>query len=305
MSGGSDKLGNSRWVESKEDSKKATQLDMPEEGCILLLEDKSGMFQKKQRSKRGRKKRYPSMDTADSTDELSTDDTRSLGSNGDLSSDGELSSDGGTSSENDAPDNKGVVNVLSHLNYRNGCIAIHGTGSALSMDGSTNPRRGDLVSFVKGRKRNAVRDIRIVSRQKATLQRGRLESINIVDTEDGKNKGTAKFISATEKEEVYNVDLVELVSCDAKVLKEKESVEGILHDGQIYGICRTCDLYLTSKLGTSHKERPRLNLTVKKDRGGTIIAQSMMARGPDGTNGFKEGWTKRRCHYAVQDETFE
>ena len=298
VSSGSDKIGNNRWAESKEDSKKNSQLELAEEGCILLLEDKAGIFQKKQqRNKRGRKKRSPSMDSADSTDDLSTDDVRSVGSTDDVSSDGELSSDGGFSSENDIGANKGIVNVLSHLNYRNGSIAIHGAGASSSMDGSTNPRRGDLVSFVKGRKRNAVRDIRVQTRQKATMQRGRLESINVVDNEEGKNKGTAKFIAATERQEVYDVDLVEVVSCDAKVLKEKESVEGILHEGRIYGICRTCDLYLTSKLGTSHKERPRLNLTVKKDRGGTIMAQSMMAKGPDGTNGFKEGWTKRRCRY--------
>jgi hypothetical protein len=298
MSSGSDKVGNTRWVETKDDNKKIGQPDMPEEGCILLLEDKSGMFQST-KQRRGRKKRSASVDSADvSGDDMSTDDAKSVGSSDELSSDGEMSSDDGASSENDAPENKGVVHVLSHLAYRNGSIAIHGTGSASSIDGSTNPRRGDLVSFVKGRKRNAIRDIRVEGRQKAILQRGRLENIHRIDNEEGKNKGTARFIAATEKEEVYEIDLAEVVSCDAKVLKEKEAVEGIVHEGRIYGVCRTCDLYLTSKLGTSHKERPKLNLTVKKDRGGTIMAQSMMAKGPDGTNGFKPGWTKRPSQYA-------
>ena len=44
------------------------------------------------------------------------------------------------------------------------------------------------------------------------------------------------------------------------------------------------------------KERPKLNLTVKKElqgMGGQIMAQSSMARGPDGTNGFAPGWTTR------------
>lgn len=112
----------------------------------------------------------------------------------------------------------------------------------------------------------------------------------------------AKFIASTEKEEVYEINLAEIVSCDAKVLKEKEPVEGILHDGKIFGVCRTSDLYLTSKLGTSHKERPKLNLTVKKNRGGTIMAQSGMAKGPDGTNGFKAGWTTRKSQYATDVE---
>jgi len=300
MSSGSDKIGNSRWVDTKDESKKTNQVDMPEQGCILLLEDKTGMFQKKQQRRRGRKKRSESVDSTDSMDDASGDDLKSVGSSDDLSSDGELSSDGG-SSDNDAPENKGIVNVLSHLGYRNGSIAIHGSGATSAMDGSTNPRRGDLVSFVKGRKRNTVRDIRVESRHKATLLRGRLEDIKRSETEDGENKGTAKFIAATEREETYDIDLVEVVSCDAKVLKEKESVEGVLHEGKIFGICRTCDLYLSSKLGTSHKERPKLNLTVKKDRGGTIIAQSMMAKGPDGTNGFKTGWTKRTCR--IPEET--
>ena len=169
------------------------------------------------------------------------------------------------------------------------------------MDGSTNPKRGDLVSFVKGRKRNTVRDIRVEKRQEATFVRGRLEDIKRVDTEDSKNKGTAKFIAATEKEEMYEINLVEVVSCDAKMLKEKEAVEGVLYEGKIFGICRTCDLYLTSKLGTQHKERPKLNLTVKKDRGGKIMAQSMMAKGPDGTNGFKAGWTTRQSQYSSSE----
>ena len=45
------------------------------------------------------------------------------------------------------------------------------------------------------------------------------------------------------------------------------------------------------------KERPKLNITVKKelkDLGGKIIAQSNQAKGPDGTNGFLSGWTQRK-----------
>ena len=46
-------------------------------------------------------------------------------------------------------------------------------------------------------------------------------------------------------------------------------------------VCRNSDLYLESKLGSGFKERPKLNLTVKKELkglGGKIIAQSGMAK---------------------------
>ncbi len=290
LSAGSDKVSNGRWAETKEDLRKNTHQEMHDLGCILLLEDKTGMFQKKNSTRRRRRCDTEEND-GDSSDDISVDDARSVDSARDDSG------DEGASSDDSAEDN-GIVTLFSHVGYKNGAIAIHGHGSALSMDGSSNPRRGDLVSFAKGRKRNTVRDIRVVERQKSTLLHGRLENIQRSDNETGKNKGKAKFI--TENGEEYDIGLSEVVSCDVKVLKEKESVEGILHEGKVYGICRTCDLYLTSKLGTTHKERPKLNLTVKKTLGGTIMAQSMMAKGPDGSNGFTSGWTKRSSPYAVR-----
>ena len=65
-------------------------------------------------------------------------------------------------------------------------------------------------------------------------------------------------------------------------------------------VCRTRDLYLTSKVsGTGAGQRPKLNLTVKKElKDGLIMAQSGMAKGPDGTCGFVDGWTKRKSPYA-------
>jgi len=287
------KVGNGRWADGNDDAKTASKQDMVEDGCILLLEDKTGMFQK--RHTRRRKKRSGSVDSADSTGDLSLDGAKSVGSDDGLSSD-----DGMTSGDED----NGIVSVLSRLNYKNGSIAIHGAGVTSSMDGSTNPKRGDLVSFIKGRKARTARDIRIVKREEALLQRGRLENITVIDTEDQKNKGKAQFIAATENQEVYDIDLAEVVSCSASILKEKESMEGILHEGKVYGICRTSDLYLKSKLfggSGKNRERPKLNLTVKRNRGGTIMAQSMMAKGPDGTIGFKAGWTNRVSLYAIEE----
>lgn len=288
---GSDKVGNSRWAETGEDNKGTVKQEMVEDGCILLLEDKTGMFQKKRTARRRKKASgsQGSQDSVDSPDDMSVEDTKSVGS-----TDDELSGE-----------DDGILSILSRVNYKNGSIAIHGVGAAFSMDGSTNPKRADLVSFVRGKNWKTARDIRIVKRETAILQRGRLENIQIVETEDKKNMGKAQFIAATEKQEVYEVDLEEVVSCAASILKEKESMEGILHEGKIYGLCRTSDLYLASKLvggSGKNRQRPKLNLTVKKDRGGTIMAQSMMAKGPDGTIGFKTGWTSRVSEYSILEE---
>ncbi len=76
----------------------------------------------------------------------------------------------------------------------------------------------------------------------------------------------------------------------------------------IVKVCRTKDIHLSSSFGSSGglSERPKLNLTVKKElqgMGGQIMAQSRMAKGPDGTNGFAFGWTKRVSVHAVKEDT--
>jgi len=291
-----EKIGNGRWTKSDDDKVTVLKQEMVEDGCILLLEDKTGMFQRGRRNRR--KKRSNSVDSAASGD-FSDDGTKSVGS---------MCSDDGLTSDDECREDDGIVSILSRLSYKNGSIAIHGAGVTSSMDGSTNPKRGDLVSFIRGRKARTARDIRVVEREKAFLQRGMLQNISVIDNEDNKNKGSAQFIAATENQEVYNIDLADVVSCAASILKEKQSVEGILHEGKVYGICRTSDLYLKSKVVSGsgkNRERPKLNLTVKKDRGGTIMAQSMMAKGPDGTIGFKPGWTTRVSRYARRNEDIE
>jgi cold shock CspA family protein len=279
---GSDRSGG-RWGNVKEESQKTPHKDIHEEGCILLLEDKSGMFKNRTRNR----KRGTSVGSTD-------DDTRSTDSIDDdmKSVDDDLKS--GDETENLEQD--GEDSILARLAYKNGSIAIHGMGASCSMDTSTNPRRGDLISFVKAKRGNFVRDIRVVTRQAATMLRGRLENIEMLIP--GENAGEAKFVAATEKEEHYDIDLTEVVGCDVALLKEKETVEGILHEGKIYGVCRTKDIMLSSKLAGSGRERQKLNLVVKKTRGGKIIAQSMMAKGPDGTNGFAPGWTTRTSQYS-------
>jgi hypothetical protein len=250
---GSDKSGSGRWNNVKEEHHKTQHNDIVQEGYILLLEDKAGMFSKTSAST---KMDTPAPDEGDATEKVAEKD----------------------SDEDTAMGGNNVGVICTRLPYKNGAIAIHGAGSSSAVDDSSNPRRGDLVTFVKAKSGKGVRDIRVLTRQAATLLRGRLEDIVRTDASDGGDSGTAKFIAATEKEEEYDVGLAEVVSCDVAILKEKQTVEGVLHEGRIFGICRTTDLYLESKLGASHKERPRLNLSVKKDLGGKIIAQSMMAK---------------------------
>mmetsp|Transcript_22104 Transcript_22104/g.54636 ORF Transcript_22104/g.54636 Transcript_22104/m.54636 type:complete len:1142 (-) Transcript_22104:3071-6496(-) len=292
MSTGSDKSGG-RWDDSP-DATKHKSIDTHENGVVLLLEDKTGMFSRRRRRRNARAQSVSSDDddarSLDSFD--STDDAQSI--------DGAEDVGAKQDADVDTP-----PLALIHLPYKNGAIAIHGTGSSSSMDGSTNPKRGDMVSFVKARKGSGVRDVRLVTRGAAKFIQGRLENITPTLNSSTRNCGTATFIAASEKEEVYDVDLSEVVSCDVAALKDKQPVEAILHEGKLYGICRTADLYLKSRLGTKNKERPKLNLTVKKKRGGTIMAQSMMAKGPDGTNGFAEGWTTRKSQFAEEQITVE
>lgn len=158
-------------------------------------------------------------------------------------------------------------------------------GGTIGMVGDV-PRRGDLVSFLQKQDKSP-RDIRIVRKDVVETVRG---TVSYLEEVDESIKGT---IVAEQGETSFGFDGGDVVGCDVKLLKTGEKIEGILHNGKLVGISRLADLYLESKIGNGRKERPKLNLTVKKDRGGTIMAQSSMAQGPDGTNGFAPGWTVR------------
>jgi len=182
-----------------------------------------------------------------------------------------------------------------HLSY--GSASIRGRGANFKASTADNPKRGDLVSFARG-KGGKVRDVCVMKPNAATTITGALVNVDI-------NAGTASFVPSVDKDNHYQIILAEVVSCETALLKENEMVEGILYCGKIFGICRTADLYLKSTVRSGLKERPRLNLTVKrelKDRGGKIIAQSGMAKGPDGTIGFALGWTTRSCTYSQIEE---
>jgi cold shock CspA family protein len=92
--------------------------------------------------------------------------------------------------------------------------------------GESNPKRGDLVSFVKG-KGNKARDVRVLQSGVATRVKGKLIDINATG-------GTAMFVK-NESEKPVVVDLSDVVGCDPNVLKDEVTVEGIAYDDLIVG----------------------------------------------------------------------
>lgn len=335
--------GGGRWdnVGKQEkllsDAAAALGSNVKEEGRILLLSDPANLFGTRKVEKKKKGNSDPATTTAPdgSTDDKADkpDEEQGPENHREAREDGKENSirEGGGNGTATAPTSTGetdgaapttvplvaVSAVGTHLPYKSGAIALQGPGSSSSISadigggrGGAAPRRGDLVSFVKTKAGRGVRDIRVMTAGAATLVRGRLEGVAVGGGGgEGKEKkkngeGGAKFV-ADRDGKVYDIDLREIVSCDVLLIKERESVEGILHEGKIYGVCRTTDLYLESKItkgSMGKKERPRLNLTVKnelKGLGGKIMAQSGMAKGPDGTNGFVKGWTKRISQYVV------
>ena len=237
--------GGGRWNNVKDLDTPIDQLRSKGEGVILLLEDPSNMF-------------------ASLIDKVVKGDA-----------DGKE----GAEAKEEEPKVPSSLAGLGkfHLHYQNGGLALHGAGAPTTMDSSTNPRRGDLVSFVKSKGNgDGVRDIRVVTRAAATLVRGNLQAVD-------QQKQTAKFVGSVGGDiKEYEIDLKEVVSCEPKQLKDQIEVEGIFHGEAIHGICRASDLRLETKLGTGRKERAKLNLAVKKDKKGQIMAQSMMAKVSDG-----------------------
>jgi cold shock CspA family protein len=260
--------GGGRWSNVDLDDSKSRNVLENEEGYILLIKDPADMFSPK-------RKQAKHMASGESTDSDAIDTS--------------------VQERKEMEDNL-KYGLCIRLPYKSGAIAIHGAGStSVSDTKAQGPRRGDLVSFVKANSGRGVRDVRVVAKGAGNLVRGCLVDVKI--QRDSHLLGTANFVAATDGEEVCPIELSEVISCDVSLLKEKEAVEGLLHEGKIYGVCRTRDLFLESKLGVSHKERPKLNLTVRKAKGGKIMAQSGMAKGPDGTNGFAKGWTTRLSKY--------
>lgn len=261
--------GAGRWDNVKEarSGDKKSGSSVVEEGSILLLSDPSHVFTPKPSSN----KTGASAETTSPTDEAKQDD-------------GE---------QNESKEEASTPSTACvRIRYKTSSIAYRTASGGVNMGA---PKRGDLVTFGKTRGANLVKDIRVEKAAAATSLGGTLEDINM-------DADTAIFVSSS-NEQRYEIKLSEVISCDKSLLQDKEKVDGILHEGQIYGVCRTKDIHLASSFNRDRsgssgglKERPRLNLTVKKElkgMGGQIMAQSRMAKGPDGTNGFAKGWTTR------------
>merc|ERR1712087_374817 len=269
-----------RWADVNEiKGKKQSGSHLSEEGLILLLSDPSNQFRIDAKKEKSSKMDHSSTKMSEeSTEEIKTPHEKS------------------SKSKTSTPESKTEIYPATfiHVKYRSVGVAVRGAGASSSIDAGGAPRRGDLVSFVKGKGSNkTAKDIRLVTRSSASTVRGHFKKISI-------EEDMAEFVLANNSNKLYNVNLKEVISCDVKLLNENTEVEGIF-----YGDCRTTDLYLSSKVKTGMKERPRLNLTVRKelqDMGGKIVAQSGLALGPDGSIGFASGWTKRVSKFASKDE---
>jgi len=206
------------------------------------------------------------------------------------------SSEQDASSERDLNGKSEEVNSQLHeeQNYLICTVAYNMASMPIRSTNDGAPKRGDLICFSKG-KGNKAKDVRILKRNAAQTVKGTISTVN-------KGEGIAKFRSVDDK--IFSINLSDVISCNVEMLKINERVEGILHEGKMVGICRTSDLYLDSSIGIGLKQRPKLNLTVKnelKGLGGKIIAQSGMAKGPDGTVGFMNGWTTRMSKFDVYE----
>ncbi|KAL7490321.1 hypothetical protein ACHAW6_016137 [Cyclotella cf. meneghiniana] len=264
--------GAGRWdnVGKEEKSTHSSGSNIKEEGVILLLTDPSHLFSPKPHSER-----------KSSIDDLCNDTNHENG----------LSDEKAKSVSEDAAIFESAV--FTHLRYKLSALAYRGP-SNYNENRPDGPRRGDLVYFGKS-KGNFAKDIRIERLDAATTVKGVLVDIKF-------DENTAVFISS-DSDTKYSISLSEVVSCEKSLLREKQEVNGVLHNGKIFGVCRMKDIFLTSSLAKNSsgsnngpKQRPKLNLTVKKElqgMGGQIMAQSKMAKGPDGTIGFVPGWTKR------------
>mmetsp|Transcript_5965 Transcript_5965/g.11558 ORF Transcript_5965/g.11558 Transcript_5965/m.11558 type:complete len:1473 (-) Transcript_5965:116-4534(-) len=296
--------GGSRWDNVRDDKSMSSKSgsNAKEGGVILLLSDPSHLFSPKQKMKSPKKTAEAPLDNdndarADTSSGTESNRTESETENND--------SDNAEASKDAAVQDAAASAVVGmHVLYRSSSIMANNRRN----DG---PKRGDLVTFGKTRGAKLVKDIRVEKMGAATSLRGILTDIN-------KEDDTAVFVSSDDNDGRYEIKLAEVVSCDKTLLKDKEQVDGILHEGKIFGVCRTKDIHLASSFGRRPggsnisgglKERPKLNLTVKKElqgMGGKIMAQSRMAKGPDGTNGFAPGWTKRVSpHTVVEKEEVE
>ena len=288
QSGPAAKAAGGRWANVRDDHKSGST-NIKEGGIILLLTDPSNLFSPSKPKAKSLTKANKTDEKKDIVVETSTEskDESTGADNGET--------DVVKSESKDATDDQSRQSAVgTHVRYKLSSLAARGFSN-----GRSDPKRGDLVTFSKTKGASLVKDIRVEKVAAATTLRGTLIDINI-------DQDIAVLVPSddTDENKRYGISLTEVVSCDKTLLKNQEQVDGILHEGRVFGVCRTKDIYLASSFGGSSgglKERPRLNLTVKKELGGQVMAQSKMAKGPDGTNGFTSGWTTRVSFYSEEE----
>jgi len=199
--------GVGRWANVRDDKSATKSGFSVKEGVILLLSDPSRLFS-------------PHPDT-DHPKEMLVSDSEDKS----VSNDSAPDENSPTDAENrDAPVK---VEVGTHLGYKLSSMAarVFSTGSGASR--GDGPKRGDLVSFSKTKGARMVKDIRIEKMGAATSVAGILVDVD-------KDNDSAIFVSS-ENDTKYKIKLTEVVSCEISLLKDKEQVDGILHEGKIFG----------------------------------------------------------------------
>jgi len=214
-----------------------------------------------------------------------------------------ISMDDETSNERGSGDKRNITLTLTAMGEDRNCtdpvtshnvygpkelyISYKESGIA-SKTNSETPRRGDLVSFSKG-KGGLANKVRLKKKADAEQVRGTLKAVDI-------EKKSFSFQISNDKR-VLDADLKEVVGCHFAALKEGDLMEGILYNNKLYGLARVRDLVLDTKVLKKGSERPRLNVNMKHDTNKNYV----QAEGPDGTVGFRSGWTKRKSRYIFDD----
>eukprot|EP00586_Coscinodiscus_wailesii_P004868 CAMPEP_0172483654 /NCGR_PEP_ID=MMETSP1066-20121228/10705_1 /TAXON_ID=671091 /ORGANISM="Coscinodiscus wailesii, Strain CCMP2513" /LENGTH=1257 /DNA_ID=CAMNT_0013247641 /DNA_START=395 /DNA_END=4168 /DNA_ORIENTATION=- len=296
--GNTAKIDSGRWGGLSPASKSSQS---SKEGFILLTSDPANVFNTNKMKRSGSQSSFSSeMKRSGSLSSFSKGMTRS----GSQSSFGK----GMTRSGSQSSFGKGMIRSGSNASFSS---LLESTSKVLQVtyvhesiaNASSNsaPCRGDLVSFTRSQNSKHIKDVKVIKKQSASVVKGTIQRLNV-------RANTAVFVPQgnTVDGDVFEIDDLQdsVVGCAVNSLKEGEDVEALPWDGKVYGVCRTSDLQMDTKVERK-KERPRLNLKVRNDlkgMGGKIVAQSGLAKGPDNTNGFRSGWTKRVSKYTANND---
>ena len=222
--------GSSRWDKVRNDAASNKILkpgtNTTGEGVILLLSDPLGLFSSKPKVADGQKK--TNGEEVDAALEIGNSNAAEV-SRAKAESNNAIKV-AKISGEADSTKTAPVFIAGTHLHYRASSVVRGFPSGPNASRNSDAPRRGDLVTFSKPKGVKLVKDIRIEKSNAATCVDGVLDDICTASD-------TAVFsvLSKHKTETRYDIRLTDVVSCDKRLLKEKEQVNGILHEGQIFG----------------------------------------------------------------------